>query len=95
MLKRAAGACAAVPLATLLAGLTWQGRSDFCQMQSMPYDCRGWRNGIGPNLNGVMGKKHGSSAGFAYSEAVESPGNWDWENMDKWLAKPEEICSRH
>ncbi len=49
----------------------------------------GGANGIGPNLHGVMGKKHAHIAGFAYSaNMVAKPGVWDWAAMDEWLKSP-------
>lgn len=50
----------------------------------------GGANGIGPNLNGVMGKPIGKHvAGFAYSSALSGHGgNWDYANMDAWLKSP-------
>jgi len=49
----------------------------------------GGANGIGPNLYGVMGKKHGHMAGFAYSAGMlAKPGNWDFEGMNDWLKSP-------
>lgn len=49
----------------------------------------GGANGIGPNLHGVMGKKHAHIAGFAYSSnLVAKPGSWDWVAMDEWLKSP-------
>jgi cytochrome c len=46
-------------------------------------------NGIGPNLWAALGKPHGHVAGFAYSEALKAkPGNWNFEEMDAWLASP-------
>lgn len=50
----------------------------------------GGANGIGPNLNGVMGKPiAGHAPGFAYSSALAGKGgNWDYANMDAWLKSP-------
>ncbi|TMM45831.1 c-type cytochrome [Qipengyuania marisflavi] len=46
--------------------------------------------GIGPNLNAIIGKPIGKhAAGFAYSSALSGHGgNWDYANMDAWLANP-------
>ena len=50
---------------------------------------QGGANGIGPNLWGALGKRHGHVAGFSYSDALKSiPGNWDWEGMNAWLTSP-------
>ena len=50
----------------------------------------GGANGIGPNLNGVMGKPIGKHVpGFAYSSDLSGHGgNWDYANMDAWLKSP-------
>jgi cytochrome c len=36
------------------------------------------RNGIGPTLNGIVGSKAGTVAGFAYSEANKEAGTKAW-----------------
>jgi cytochrome c len=90
-----AGAAAAVPLATLLAAADMaKGEATFAKCKACHTIAAGGANGIGPNLNGVMGKKHGHVAGFAYSSALlAAPGNWDWENMDKWLTSPKKYAA--
>ncbi|MEQ1539518.1 MAG: cytochrome c family protein [Sphingorhabdus sp.] len=90
-----AGAAAAVPLATLLAAADMaKGEATFAKCKACHTIAAGGANGIGPNLNGVMGKKHGHIAGFAYSEALlKAPGMWDWENMDKWLTSPKKYAA--
>lgn len=71
------------------AGDPAKGATLFAKCQSCHTITPGGANGIGPNLNGVMGKKHGHIAGFAYSPGMaEMPGVWDWDAMDKWLANP-------
>ena len=89
-----AGAAAAVPLATLLASADIaKGEASFAKCKACHSIEAGGANGIGPNLNAVMGKKHGHIAGFPYSEALlNAPGNWDWENMDKWLTSPKKYA---
>ena len=55
----------------------------------------GGANGIGPNLNGIVGKPIGSHvAGFAYSDALKSHGgNWDWKNLSDWLHNPKAFAA--
>ena len=91
----ATGAVAAIPLATLLAAADIaKGEASFAKCKGCHSIEAGGANGIGPNLNAVMGKKHGHIAGFAYSEALlAAPGNWDWENMDKWLTSPKKYAA--
>jgi len=50
----------------------------------------GGKNGVGPNLYGVLGAPHGQGAtGFNFSAALKGvPGNWSYEDLNKWLAKP-------
>ena len=38
----------------------------------------GATNKVGPNLNGVLGRKAGTEAGFAYSDAMKNAG-WVWD----------------
>ena len=90
-----AGAVAAVPLATLLASADIaKGEATFAKCKGCHSIEAGGANGIGPNLNAVLGKKHGHIAGFAYSEALlKAPGMWDWENMNKWLTSPKKYAA--
>jgi cytochrome c len=49
----------------------------------------GGKNGVGPNLYGIMGRAHGGVAGFTYSAALKGkPGPWNYEEMNAWLKKP-------
>ncbi len=45
---------------------------------------------VGPNLNGMMGRKAGTAAGFTqYSPALRAWGQtWDVALLDKWIEKP-------
>ena len=44
---------------------------------------------MGPALNGVVGRKSGSSPGFAYSDAMKKAAiRWDAASLDKYLAAP-------
>jgi cytochrome c len=46
-------------------------------------------NKIGPNLHGVFGRKAGSKADFAYSDALRNAGfNWDADKLDQYIKKP-------
>ena len=55
----------------------------------------GGANGIGPNLNGVLGKPVGKhAAGFAYSADLSGHGgNWDYASMDAWLKSPKAFAA--
>jgi cytochrome c len=49
----------------------------------------GGKNGVGPNLYGVVGRERGSEAGFSYSNAIkDKKGPWTYEDLNAWLHKP-------
>jgi cytochrome c len=49
----------------------------------------GGKSGIGPNLYGVVGGPHAHVQGFQYSAALKKiQGDWNYEELDRWLAKP-------
>ncbi len=51
------------------------------------------RNGIGPHLDGLFGRKAGSLEGFAYSSAMRRHGadglKWDRQSLDTYLSDPQ------
>jgi cytochrome c len=50
---------------------------------------QGGRAGIGPNLYGIMGAKYAHAEGFNYSAALRGKqGDWTYEEMNAWLARP-------
>lgn len=82
------GGAAAMPT-NFAAGDATKGAEVFKKCASCHTINQGGANGIGPNLYGVMGQKHGHVAGFAYSAGLlAKPGNWDFEGMDAWLKSP-------
>ena len=49
----------------------------------------GGANKVGPDLYGVVGRPRASYAGYTYSSALKGkPGNWNYEELNKWLYKP-------
>ena len=46
------------------------------------------KNGVGPSLAGVFGRKAGSEPTFKYSDAMKSAGTWDEATLGKYLADP-------
>ena len=53
------------------------------------------RNGVGPNLNGLFGRKAGSVEGFNYSPAFKTPAVaekvWSPENFAVYIRNPSEV----
>lgn len=49
----------------------------------------GGKNGIGPNLHGVVGRAVAAVPGFAYSPAFKAKGGvWDNATLDAFLVSP-------
>ncbi|SMD13682.1 cytochrome c family protein [Rhizobium sp. RU36D] len=47
------------------------------------------RNGVGPHLQGVIGRASGSVEGFRYSPAMQGAGiTWDAAQLDTFLTNP-------
>jgi cytochrome c len=50
------------------------------------------KNGVGPHLGQVVGRKAASVEGFKYSPALEKSGlTWDEATLDKWLQGPSKL----
>lgn len=53
---------------------------------------KGGRNGIGPNLYGVVGRPAAAAPGFNYSPAMKaSKLRWDEKTLDTYLAGPAKV----
>ncbi|HZV08128.1 MAG TPA: c-type cytochrome, partial [Novosphingobium sp.] len=61
----------------------------FAQCRACHTDVKGARSTVGPNLSGVVGRKAGSLAGFAYSPAMKAAGIvWTPARIAAYLAAP-------
>ncbi len=49
----------------------------------------GGKNGVGPNLYGVVGATKAAHAGYEYSNALKGKGGqWTYDELSAWLKKP-------
>lgn len=46
-------------------------------------------NGVGPYLNGIVGRAAGSVDGFHYSRAMKAAGTWSTARLDAFVAEPQ------
>ncbi len=52
------------------------------------------KNGTGPGLYGVVTREKGKHEGFKYSAGMSAKGgNWDYEALDAFLAKPKDYVN--
>jgi cytochrome c len=76
-----------LPVADLAAGEAAYARCQACHTINA-----GGANGIGPNLNGVVGRAVASHAGFAYSEAMTAHTSvdptWSLDALDQFITAP-------
>jgi cytochrome c len=91
----AAASAAEVPLPALLAKAdAAKGQNDVKTCQACHSFDKGGAAKVGPPLWGVVGRPVASVAGFAYSDAVKAiGGNWDYEKLDHWIAKPSAMAA--
>jgi len=69
------------------------GRRVFGQCRSCHVVASPGRNGVGPNLHGVIGAQTGRHAeGFAYSPAMQNAGlTWDVATLNSYLERPNAV----
>jgi nitrite reductase (NO-forming) len=50
------------------------------------------KNGVGPSLAGIVGKKSGSASGYNYSQAMKGSNlTWDAATLDSYLLDPQKV----
>ncbi len=65
------------------------GQKTFAQCRAC-HSVDAGKNGLGPSLHGIVGRKAASAAGFkTYSPAMQKSGlTWTEDNLKKYLADP-------
>ena len=65
------------------------GEKVFAKCKICHHVGEGAKNGVGPVLNGVVGRKAGSEEGYNYSTANKSSGlTWDEATLKQYLKNP-------
>jgi cytochrome c len=68
------------------------GANVFHQCQSCHAVGPGASNGVGPSLNGVVGRHSASAPGFHYSSAMKNSGLvWTPANISRFIAAPSDV----
>lgn len=71
------------------------GRTVYNQCRACHTIEAGGRNGVGPNLHAVVGRRAGAVEGFRYSApmrtAAEGGLTWTPANLDRYLANPKDL----
>jgi len=73
------------------AGDAAKGKSAFIRECAICHTLeQGGPNRFGPNLFGVLHRKAGTVAGFAYSRAFKAAASWDWNEdlVAGWIGAP-------
>ncbi len=96
------GRTATLILFLLPLGITWvttaraadpaAGQTVFRSQCDICHSVQAGRNGIGPSLSGVVGRKTGSVAGYHYSTANQNANiTWTPGELDKYLEAPRTV----
>ncbi|NKE45233.1 cytochrome c family protein [Roseomonas frigidaquae] len=73
------------------------GQRVFNQCRACHTINEGGRNGVGPNLHGVVGRAAGSIEGFRYSANMQEwreGQSWTEDNLRTYLANPKSLLPR-
>jgi cytochrome c len=85
-----AGAASASELDDRIAGANLKRGQLFYMQCKTCHDLEaGLPHRVGPNLNGILGRKAGAAAGFKYSDVLVKSGVvWSRETLDAWIRQP-------
>jgi cytochrome c len=94
-LIHALSAAAVLALASspaLAAGDADAGQKVFLKCAACHKIGPGAKNGVGPSMNGLAGRKSGTVEGFAYSDANKNSGiTWTEAKFKEYIAAPQKI----
>lgn len=89
VLMAAAALCAVA--APAMAADPAAGEKAFAVCKACHKVGEGAKNGVGPVLNGVVGRPAGSVEGFNYSDAMKSSGiTWDEAGLAEYIMNPKQ-----
>jgi cytochrome c len=86
-----AAAAGPEPIAGLLANASVENGQGIVQKQCAACHTlnEGGKNGVGPNLYGIVGAPHAHVEGFNYSAVLKAKqGPWNYQELNEWLYKP-------
>lgn len=70
------------------AGDAAEGKKTFAKCQACHQLVAG-KNGVGPSLHGLFGRKAGTAEGYKYSSAMQGKGvTWDEATLKQYLTDP-------
>jgi cytochrome c len=74
---------------TAAAAAGFSGKDSYAKCVACHTIDKGGRNGVGPNMHGVVGRAVASLEGFSYSAAMKAKGGvWDEAALDAYLENP-------
>jgi cytochrome c len=86
------GAFGTGPIAPARAADPAAGQAVFKSVCSICHAAQAGKNGVGPSLFGVVGRKTGAVPGFHYSVGNQNANlTWDEATLDKYLQSPKTI----
>jgi cytochrome c len=89
VLTAAVALCAAA--APAIAADPAAGEKAFAVCKACHKVGEGAKNGVGPTLNGVVGRAAGSAEGYKYSDAMKSSGiTWDEATIAEYIKNPKQ-----